>query len=185
MNKKIHSLVYSLFSKIHIYPAKLTPQEDVLKLIKKLRPVNTDKPLIRLGPKGDGGYLIPDDLEGIMGPCFSPGVDKICGFEKDCAEKGIKVFMADYSVNKPPEENIHFNFNKKFIGLPKSFEFLSMDEWVKENSLDSNSDLMLQMDIEGYEYEAFFGMSQSLLQRFRIIIVEFHFLNKLFISSLF
>ena len=53
------------------------------------------------GPDGDGGYLVPDDLEGIVA-CFSPGVSNVAGFEKDCALKGMKVFMADASVEARP-----------------------------------------------------------------------------------
>ena len=43
-------------------------------LIEEIRPDTTDKPLIRLGSEADGGYLVPDDLEGIVA-CFSPDVD--------------------------------------------------------------------------------------------------------------
>jgi hypothetical protein len=40
----------------------------------------TDVPLIRLGADGDGGYLVPDDLEDVAA-CFSPGVDDRASFE--------------------------------------------------------------------------------------------------------
>ena len=42
-----------------------TRREDIMRLIRELRPVTAPSPLIRLGPMTDGGYLVPDDLEGI------------------------------------------------------------------------------------------------------------------------
>lgn len=42
--------------------------------------VPDSKDLIRLGPNGDGGYLVPDDLTGIEA-CFSPGVCATSEFE--------------------------------------------------------------------------------------------------------
>ena len=49
---------------------------ELKELIKALRPVQTKIRLIRVGGANDGGYLIPDDLEGIAA-CFSPGVADI------------------------------------------------------------------------------------------------------------
>lgn len=56
--------------------------------------MSCDKGLIRLGPMSYEGYLIPDDLEGIEA-CFSPSVGFNSIFEKDCADRGMKVFLAD------------------------------------------------------------------------------------------
>ncbi len=74
-----------------------TPREKVLSLIEKLYPCNVGFELIRLGPNTDGGYLVPDDLEEIEA-CFSPGVDQVSEFEADCFKKGMKLFLADKSV---------------------------------------------------------------------------------------
>ena len=38
--------------------------------------------------------------------------------------------------------------------------------------------MLLQMDIEGYEYDAFDAMSEQFLSRFRIVIIELHSLYK-------
>jgi hypothetical protein len=54
-------------------------QAEVREFIAKLHPLTTEHPLIRMG-EGDGGYLIPDDLNGITA-CFSPGVDNRATFE--------------------------------------------------------------------------------------------------------
>ena len=91
----------NILNKIYLilknYPTRLTGNQDIQALLAQLRPMKCQKELIRLGPKGDGGYLIPNDLKGIKA-CFSPGVDQIFGFGLDCAYRGMLVFMADYSV---------------------------------------------------------------------------------------
>lgn len=155
-----------------------TDAQSVKRLIASLSPVATDIPLIRLGPVGDGGYLVPDDLSGIEA-CFSPGVSLISGFEKQCADRGMTAFLADASVNGPAEAHPKFRFTKKFIGATHSELFTTIDDWVNESLPNTSYDLLLQIDIEGYEYEVFLGMSDSLLRRFRIIVAEFHDLHNL------
>lgn len=155
-----------------------TPRSNVLSLIESLHPVGVSNPLIRLGPKdGDGGYLIPDDLNGISA-CYSPGVSYVSGFEKDCAELGMKVFMADHSVDAPAEHHENFHFIKKFVGGTTFGKYITLDDWVRETFPNGDSDLMLQMDIEGQEYETLFSTSDKLMRRFRIIAIEFHNLDQ-------
>jgi hypothetical protein len=155
-----------------------TDKDSLVLLIDKLRPFQTDKDLIRLGTNGEGGYLVPDDLEGISA-CFSPGVGNYSTFEEDCLKYGMQVFLADKSVDGPSLKNDKFNFIKKFIGPITNEDFVTMDDWVNGSLCDKNSDLLLQMDIEGEEYFSIMNMSDSLIRRCRIIIIEFHDLNRL------
>jgi hypothetical protein len=158
--------------------SKLTNKELVLDLIKSLQPFGTDKKLIRLGKQGDGGYLVPDDLEGIAA-CFSPGIGESSAFELDCVNYGMDVFLADKSVDGPKESNDKFHFIKKFIGPLNNEDFITMDRWVNDSLKEQDSDLMLEMDIEGHEYLSIVSMSDHLISRFRILVIEFHFLDKL------
>jgi hypothetical protein len=54
---------------VGISVAMQTDKAAVRELVARLHPLVTDHPLIRLGCSGDGGYLVPDDLEGIAA-CF-------------------------------------------------------------------------------------------------------------------
>lgn len=151
----------------------MTARADLAGLIGRLRPQVTDIGLIRLGPDGNGGYLVPDDLVGIEA-CFSPGVSDSSDFELACAEKGMKVFLADYSVDGPATLHGNFHFTKKFVGATTSDCFMTIADWVRYSAISADSDLLLQMDIEGYEYETLLSMPDDLLKRFRIMVVEFH-----------
>jgi len=156
----------------------MTKVEELRSLLQSLHPVSCDTPLIRLGPHGDGGYLVPDDLKEIEA-CFSPGVSSMSDFEKECANRDIKVFLADKSVDNPAADDELFHFTKKFIGSFSNDDFMTIDHWVEASLPNSTNDLILQMDIESFEYETILSMSESVINRFRIIVIEFHSLDQL------
>ena len=161
-----------------------TDIKDLERFIEKFKPKPVGKKLIRIGGDGDGGYLLPDDLSGIS-TCFSPGVDINSIFEEELAEKyGINSFMADYSVDKPAIENKLFHFDKKFLGNKNDKKFIRLEDWVTANSKDS-SDLLLQMDIEGAEYEVIIDTPLYVFKKFRIMAIEFHFLDSIFNKNAF
>lgn len=165
---------------------KFTSRNEILGLIKKLYPKKFHGNLIRLGGVEDGGYLVPDDFFGIEA-CFSPGVDKISEFELDCYKRGMKLFLADKSVEKPNLEipESEYDFIKKFISCYDNDEYITMDTWINSKDLEKKSDLILQMDIEGSEYHSLINISTRLLNRFRIIVIELHFLDRLWEPAFF
>ncbi len=140
-------------------------------------PVSSEHTLIRIGGDSDGGYLVPDDLVGIK-TCFSPGVSNNAGFEEALAARGIRSFMADYSVEGPPIQNPLFHFEKKYLGSRNDEILTTLPAWVERNAPDEK-DMVLQMDIEGAEYTVLLSTPPEVLRRFRIIIIEFHGLDSL------
>ena len=106
-------------------------------------------------------------------------------FDIACSDMGIKVFMADASVDGPCVKIDNSEFIKKFIGAFNSEIFITMDNWIKNSNISEDKDLILQMDIEGYEYETIYSISNELMNRFRFIIIEFHALDMLFNSTYF
>lgn len=169
---------------LRAFPTRQTSRNLLERLLGSLHPVAGGHKLIRLGPEGDGGYVLPDDLVGIEA-CFSPGVSGISGFEMDCAERGMKVFLADRSVDGPSCRHELFSFTRKFVGATTDDDFMTLDDWVTASLPESTSDLLLQIDVEGCEYEVFLSASDALLRRFRIIVVEFHFLDHLWSEPFF
>jgi hypothetical protein len=131
-----------------------------------------------MGPSGDGGYLVPNDLEGID-YAFSPGVSTESGFEAELADRGIGVFLADLSVQGPARAHPRFVFDKKFLGCVTDERYMTLDEWKARRIPDHGGDLLMQMDIEGAEFETLFDASAALLAQFRIMVIEFHYLQNL------
>jgi hypothetical protein len=147
--------------------------KDKLKaIIQSLRPVKTKYDLIRVGGDNDGGYLIPDDLEGIAA-CFSPGVDVTATFEKDLLSRGIRSHLADATVDGPPEGLEVASFTKKHLGGLYTDQIMTLDSWMSDHHAFMDN-YILQMDIEGAEYETILAADRNALNRFRIIAIEIH-----------
>jgi hypothetical protein len=184
MNELLQRIAFNVFAAGKLYPTALTDANDLRALIRSLTPLSPGREMIRLGPRGDGGYLVPDDLAGIEA-CFSPGVSSISGFEKDCAQRGMDVFLADKTVEGPAEPHPRFHFTRKHVGAAGSDDVVTMDDWVRQSLPQSQGELLLQMDIEGAEYETLLATTDVLMRRFRIIVIEFHWLNHLWSKPFF
>ena len=141
-------------------------------------PVSSPKELIRLGGTEDGAYILPDDLKDIYA-CFSPGVSTYKSFEDELSLKyKIKSFLCDYStdpskLSTPLIKDFQF-FDKKFLGNRNRDNYITLEDWVNKYSPEKSDDLILQMDIEGAEYESILNTPQYIFDRFRIIIIELH-----------
>jgi len=161
------------------HAAARTSVASVRALLQSLRPVEPGVELVRIGPENDGGYLVPDDLAGIRN-VFSPGVSNESGFEAALADRGMRVFLADYSVDGPAQRHANFDFDKRFVGCLTDERYITLDDWhAAKLGTDADSELLLQMDIEGAEYETLLAASPRLLGRFRLMVIEFHWLPQL------
>ena len=176
INNKLFDIVNDRL--IKSYTHGIFPTINYLKLIKLIdliKPYDLGYDLIRVGPSGDGGYLVPDVLKKIK-TCFSPGVGNIHGFENDLLEKDIRVFMADGTVEKPILLNKNYDFLKKNLGTHEDDETTTLNSWM--DSKETQDDLLLQMDIEGSEYEVVNSLDELNLKKFRVMIIEFHYFEQ-------
>lgn len=148
-------------------------------LMSALRPVPIRTPLVRIGPAGDGGYLLPDDLDDLR-VCISPGVSSEVGFDVAVAERGMEVFMADASVPHPPHMHQRFHFSRLFLGAVDGPGTVRLDTYCAGIPPHLDGDRLLQMDIEGAEWAVLLDTSPQTLSRFRIMVIEFHDLHRLF-----
>jgi hypothetical protein len=176
---KVKYQTRSLFLKAGVFLDLAADREPLAKLISRLKPVNSKAELVRIGPEGDGGYLLANDFDNIGG-CVSPGVAYECGFDTQIADMGIDVFMADASVDGPPANHQKFHFTKKYMDTYNSDGTVTLDSFVQP--IAPGKDLLLQMDIESAEYRVLASTSTETLSRFRMMVVEFHDLGNLFNS---
>ncbi len=139
------------------------------------RPENTGHSLIRIGGGGDGGYLVPNDLQSVR-HCFSPGVSDTANFEGQLAnDHDIQCYLADASVSQPPIEHPNFQFDRKFLGAATVSNFITLEDWMAAKlPRDDASDCLLQMDIEGAELDVLESTDIDVLNRFSIIVIELH-----------
>lgn len=157
-----------------VYVSRINHVHRIKELVKKLWPIETNLSLRRYGDCGDGGYLMPTDLNNISA-CFSPGVDRIASFEQHLSDLGVYSHLADYSVESPPSGLKFKTFTKKFIGPINSDIYITLNEWVGQlESCSNSSDYILQMDIEGAEYSSILAASDNILKKFKYIVIEIH-----------
>lgn len=170
---------YELFNQ-GLMLEKSIPTKEVINLIDFIKYNYEPVELIRIGSIGDGGYLFPDIFKEVN-YCFSPGVSNIASFEEHLANKyNIKSFLADASVDSPPVENDNFQFTKKFLGAQSNERYMTLSNWIELAEQQDNNNLFLQMDIEGFELDVLIKEDMKTLSKFAGMIIEFHWLHKIF-----
>ncbi|MEZ6008554.1 MAG: methyltransferase [Planctomycetota bacterium] len=95
------------------------------------------------------------------------------------------VHLADASVDGPAELHDSFRFEQVFfVGGRTQGEFVSLHDWITQAAASRElGDCILQMDIEGWEYESLAAVPSSTLSLFRVLIIEFHFLDELWTGT--
>lgn len=159
---------------------KASTLQDLGGFIRRFQENFVSVDLIRIGGESDGGYLVPVRALGNIQYCFSPGVSDTADFENQLANTyGIKSYLADASVSAAPIANDRFHFTRRFLGSAVSDNFMSLTDWVNDSVGSTACDMLLQMDIEGAEYDVLINESESTLHRFSIMVIEFHNLQNL------
>lgn len=158
-------------------------QFSVLNSLLGIKPNPVPFDIIRVGGSQDGAYLCPDDFSGIS-TCISPGVYQYKNFEDDLLYKyGIGSIMIDYSASEEqlstPIVASKQLLIKKWLSPHDDQLNISIETIISQYCLSSSDDLILQIDIEGSEYENIPKWSDETLKRFRIIVIEFHSLDLL------
>lgn len=96
-------------------------------------PIDCGHELVRLGGPADGGYLVPNDLDGVLA-LFSPGVAESSSFELEFARRGTPCFLADRSVPGPQLNHPLFHFTRKHLGTFNDSQTMRLDDWVDAHS---------------------------------------------------
>jgi hypothetical protein len=192
--KKIHDIIKKILNKFNLQLSfnskflellkgnNITFQEFVIKKInknqikeinnflKKIIIIDSGYQLIRIGENYDGGYLVPNILNEIDF-CFSAGVGQSASFEDHLSKFGCQSFLVDGTVNNVGRHN----FIKKNLNIFNNKKNITLDSCVNSKIEDKFNDrLLLQMDIEGSEVEILCNTNSKLLNRFKIMIIEFH-----------
>ena len=140
---------------------------------------------MRIGAKNDGGYILLDDFKNIKN-AYSFGIANEISFDKELADKNIDIFMYDHTIKELPFIVPKFHWKK--IGLSEKNEgnnnMKTMNEIIKENGHMNEKNMILKMDIEGAEWKIFKSLEPEILIKFKYIVVEFHFSNKIIANYL-
>lgn len=145
----------------------------IIETLIMLSPQDCGWELIRVGGINDGGYFIPNDIKNIS-VCFSAGVGGDTTFENQLESYGIRSYLLDRIEGHPKILGANQLFLPKWLGLKTEADFVTLSDWVLGSSLDKSEAAMLKMDIEGSEWGCLQVSNRDTIERFQIIVIEFH-----------
>jgi hypothetical protein len=147
---------------------------EVLRLLRPQDAFGVKK--VRLGGKGDGGYVVLDDFIGIE-TVIGCGVGWDVSFERTFAERGIPVQLYDHTVEKPPHDHRNFNFHRRRVSAVRAADAETLDSIAAAYPTPPLRTL-LKMDIEGNEWPIFAAAADKTLRSYRQIVCELHHLGR-------
>ncbi|RAX54921.1 hypothetical protein CCY99_01905 [Helicobacter sp. 16-1353] len=94
------------------------------------------------------------------------------------ANMGYKVLQYDASIDSAPYNHPNITFIKKFVGVVESDDTISFERVVRENGLDKSHHNIMQIDIEGAEWDILREVDLGFVaQYFPQIVFEFQGCN--------
>ena len=149
-------------------------------LFEEIQPVKlANCELERFGEKNDGGYLLCGNLLGDVKSAYSYGISGYDQWGCDVSTKlGVPVHQYDcFNLTRPDVRDRQAVFHGECIGDSRRVEegrrFDTLENQVRTNG-DAGKRLVVKMDVEGAEWDAFLGVSDDVLQRIDQLAVEFH-----------
>ena len=158
-------------SNVHTVNEHLRRAGQILSLLKP-RHTNLEH-AERFGSKNDGGYVLINDLKK-DDFLISMGVANDVNFEIDLSRYVTGSHLYDDSIDELPLPVPNGLFFKERIG---GSGLTSISDAI--NKVPIGCDLILKVDIEGSELEAFDQLKFNEQIKFRQIIVEYHWLEKI------
>jgi hypothetical protein len=111
---------------------------------------------------------------------LSYGIGKEYRFDLEMASRGHDVYMFDYAIEgiRSKNKKLHF-FCEGVAGRTNEADYrFSIQDHLDRHRIRGDR-LILKMDVEGAEYEAFEALPDESLNCFEQIVLEVHWLHKL------
>ncbi|RVK62323.1 hypothetical protein CN155_01655 [Sinorhizobium meliloti] len=134
-------------------------------------------PFVRIGKQNDGGYIMYEPgLAGLV--AYSFGINDDVSWDADMAKRGFDVYMYDHTIEALPYEDSKFNWLKQgILGTGETPELKTLEHFLRMNDHFDRSDMVLKIDVEGYEWDVFAEVSDEVISKFQQIVVEYHWFD--------
>ena len=100
-------------------------------------------------------------------------------FDQALAKRGIDVYMYDHTINSLPLNNTKFHWSK--IGIcgsqNRTQNLKTLEDLIKINGHTSEKNMILKIDVEGWEWDSLNELNEYTLRQFKYIVIEYHFLE--------
>jgi len=132
----------------------------------------------RFGADRDGGYIMLDDF-GEAHAALSLGIGPDVSWDADMATRGLRVFQFDDAVDRAPQDNPAFIFHRtRVVGRREGPGDVTLAEVLTRPELAAERDVIVKIDIEGFEWEVLARTATATLARIRQLAIEFHDVRK-------
>ncbi|PZU10039.1 FkbM family methyltransferase [Sphingomonas sp.] len=144
----------------------------VLRLMKPQRALGQRK--ARFGRPNDGGYTHLDDFSGVN-VALSLGIRDDISWDLDAANRGLRIYQFDHTVDDPAPEDHRMVFSKTMIAAQPATGCTTLESLVHEHDKGlAKPNIFLKMDIEDSEWSVIEATPQEHLGRFTQITCEMH-----------
>ena len=170
------------FSRIHNMEIKVDFSDEAYQkastVFGLLTPMDVSgKTKIRLGDNGDGGYVTiePEFKNNNDGIAYSFGISTSDPWSMEMVKKGYEVFQYDGTIESSPDNHPMIHFFKFMItgSLDTNPNEKNIQQILKDHA-HYGKNIMLNIDIEGAEWDFFDSITKEEILQFEQIIVEFH-----------
>ena len=150
---------------------------DTCKLLKSLViPHKTNLKKVRIGTRGDGGYVMCQLEDNTYDALYSYGSNDIITFETSFYENyGTESYVYDHTIEKITNKPDYIHFFKEGVAheTTTSPPMDTIDNHIMKNGHVNSKKLFAQIDVEGSEWNLF-NENFTYLENFSQMIIEFH-----------
>lgn len=144
----------------------------VLRLLRPKRALGMAKR--RFGRRHDGGYVHLDDFDGVD-TALSLGINDDVSWDCDVADRGVKIYQFDHTVEDPRPRDERMVFAKTMIAGHAAPGCETLEALVsRHDRRAAKPNLILKMDIEGSEWPVIEETSDATFGRFAQVACELH-----------
>lgn len=166
---KSHIVRFSFYDKAY---------KNAFRILDSLSPTNVlGKEKIRFGDNNDGGYVSiePEIKKNNDGIAYSFGISTSDPWSMEMVKRGYNVFQYDGTIENSPDNHPMIHFNKFMItGSSKPKQNEKNFKQILEDHGHQGKNIILNIDIEGSEWDFFDSLTKEEILQFEQIIVEFH-----------
>jgi hypothetical protein len=151
---------------------------DAARVFEALKPMSVvGGRKIRVGGRHDGSYVMLEPRDDARRKiAYSFGISTIAPWDLEMARRGYEIFQYDGTVDRSPDRHPLIKFHK--FNIAGETSPLKGEKNIARIISDHNHQdcwsIILQMDIEGAEWEVLEKISEEDINHFEQIIVEWH-----------
>ena len=173
---EIISRLNYLLDRVAQLPAFYPPDDaqhmiDLRTLLRPMTPEGGN--FVRVGGANDGGYVMVDHgLDNTS--VYNFGIGSEVTWDQAMAERGNIIYQFDHTIDAPPPIVGETVFVRKGLGISSDDHFVSLGDALSANDHCNRRNLVLNIDIEGGEWEILPHLGSYELAPFAQIVMELH-----------